>query len=210
MGRAQGWRRWSDFRGILLAFPVPRITPSQMSARSYRKPRSSKTQSSPAADAQGQDPPPVPVSWLLEQRSLWDPSPRGSSVPLGHSHRGAHCATLLPDRQAPAPSLPAALGPVLQQLSAAGAPEDGSRDWADGGAGGAGRGPPCLCSAAPSCSGRGRCLADEPETTSGAGALASPWAQRHCEGARSCQARPHPLPLPLSVCLWVGLLCVCQ
>lgn len=34
-----------------MAFPVPRTTPSQMSARSCRKPRSSKTQSNPRQEA---------------------------------------------------------------------------------------------------------------------------------------------------------------
>lgn len=88
-----------------------------MSARSYRKPRNSKTPSSLAAEAHGERPPLVPASWLLEHRSLWDHS-RGEAPPPRPLPLGAHCATLLPDHQA---------------LGKAGAPEVVS--WASEGAG---------------------------------------------------------------------------
>lgn len=57
----------------------------------------------------------------------------------------------------------------------------------------------------------GRCLADEPETTSG---LVLRLLRGHSDtvrALRSCQAQATPsAPLTEWVCLWVSLLCVCQ
>lgn len=161
-----------------------------MSARSFRRPRNSKTQSSLLARGPGLgEKTPTPVPWLLglAGASGIPASPRGScrtgplqasssgSLTLGRSPLGAHCAMLLSNHPALAPSLlfdPGTFCPgcrarleLMRWFPGAGA-HWGHWELA--------RVRPCLCSAPPfllSCSallgsGCRRCLANEPETTS--------------------------------------------
>ncbi|XP_077002819.1 TBC1 domain family member 13 isoform X2 [Tamandua tetradactyla] len=113
---------------LLVCCAMLMITPSQMSARSYRKPRNSKTQSSLVTGDPGLgEKPPDPCALTSEMcRSLWDPQPDGKlqnwpysrpshpgSLDLGRSHWG-HTVLLFPNHQALSSSLlfiPGALCP---------------------------------------------------------------------------------------------------
>nr|XP_008250984.2 TBC1 domain family member 13 isoform X4 [Oryctolagus cuniculus] len=115
-------------QGHVGGFPPPRITPSTTSARSYRKPRSSRTHCNWAARG---CPPLGPGFWAIQPRSQQDPRPRercrigysGPSRP-GFSTRplppGARCAC---SSQLPSPGSAPALQPWALVLSRAGAVE---------------------------------------------------------------------------------------
>lgn len=78
----------ADFRGRLLAFPVPRITPSQTSARSCRKPRSSRTQTNPVAPGPDLgEKTPIPVPWLRGHTEACGIPARGDAAGLARSRR---------------------------------------------------------------------------------------------------------------------------
>lgn len=155
------------------------------------------------------------VSWLLEHRDACGIPARGGApglltwlrpprpLPQGHTVPRSFLTTK--------PWLPlcsAALGPFPSQLSKAGASEVVSWAWADGGAG-AGRGPSCLCAAAPSGSARGRCSADEPETTSGGWCLGFSVGTVTLREPRSCQAQATP-SASLTECVSVSVFSVYQ
>lgn len=105
---------------------MPRITPSQMSARSYRKPRNSKTQSNLEAQGPGLgEDPPFPMPWLLGHAEACGIPARGDTLPdwpapglltwpspPGHS-TGPHCAVFLPDHEALSTLQPWGLWPRL-------------------------------------------------------------------------------------------------
>lgn len=169
----------ADFRGILLlAFPPHRITLSQTSAGSFRKPRNSKTHSSLAAKDPRLEEKPLltPVPWLLEHAEACGVPSRGADARLACSRpcpglpSGACCAPLFPDHRARAPPHPSALdllpGPRARQ---------GLLRWFPGA--GADCGPlPASGLPLPSCppapsSGLwlGRCSANGPETASSGG-----------------------------------------
>lgn len=113
--------RQADFRGILLlAFSPHRITPSQTSARSFRKPRNSKTHSSLAAKSPclEEKSPLTPVPWLLGHAEACGVPARGADAGLACSRphpglpSGACYAPLFPNHRAWAPPHPSALDPL--------------------------------------------------------------------------------------------------
>lgn len=177
-----------------------------MSARSYRKPRNCKTQSSLAARGPDWGEQPDTPCALAPGRAAACREVAGL-LACSHSQAapvGVHRAVLLPSHQTWYLLCSSALGPSAQALSRSRAPELfpwwGHRILA--------RDPPCLCSAAlcPSCFQSppgcwlGRCLANGPETTSGGRCLGFSAGKVTPKELSDCQARA-TLGFPLSVCL---------
>lgn len=189
---------------------MSRITPSQMSARSYRKPRTSKTQSS--LEARG------PV-WERSHRPLcpgfWDMQKPVGSQPEGKLQDrpaaglltaaphlrplplGAHCAMLLPNHQAPVPTFSSALGLCPGCWAKLGLMKLFPGGWGRLGAPGAGPGgPSALCSlplllwSSGLRSGGGAWQMSQKQLL-GVGAQASPGGRGHCEGAKKLPGPGH-------------------